>query len=106
MLKTNGKGYDFEERTAKFAEGVISFARTLKKDTVNLPLINQLVRSATSIGVNYMEANGASSERDFKNKISISKKEARETKFWLRIIAKANTEKEEKCRELWRECQE
>lgn len=105
MTKTDKK-YDLEERTARFAEEVILFVKTLKKDAVNLPMINQLVKSATSIGANYMEANGASSKKDFKNKISICKKEARETKYWLRIIAKANNEKKEECQRLWKECQE
>ena len=107
MIKTTDKDkYDLEQRTAKFAEDVISFVRTLKKDIVNNPLISQLVRSATSIGANYYEANGASSKKDFKNKISICKKEVRETKYWLQIIAKSNEDKKDKCRELWKECQE
>ncbi len=106
MTKTENKSYDLEERTAKFAENIVLFAKTIKRNAVNLPLVNQLVKSATSIGANYMEANGASSKRDFKNKISICKKEARETKYWLRIIGKANQEYRSKCRELWQEAQE
>ena len=73
---------------------------------VNVPMISQLVRSATSIGANYMEANGASSKKDFKNKIYICKKEARETKYWLQLIAGANEDKKEDCRKLWQEAQE
>jgi four helix bundle protein len=65
-----------------------------------------LVRAATSIGANYFEANGASSRKDFKNKIYICKKECRETKYWLEIIAENNSEIKEDCRELWKEAQE
>jgi four helix bundle protein len=53
-----------------------------------------------------MEANGASSKQDFKNKIFICKKESQETKHWLRMITKANPDKTEETRKLWKECQE
>ncbi|MDP1629526.1 MAG: four helix bundle protein [bacterium] len=88
--------YDLEERTAKFGEDIIEFAKDLKRDEINKPLISQLIRAATSIGANYMEANQASSKRDFKNKIHISGKESNKTKHWLRMIAKANSDKSEK----------
>ncbi|PIZ97605.1 MAG: four helix bundle protein, partial [Candidatus Levybacteria bacterium CG_4_10_14_0_2_um_filter_36_16] len=61
--------YDLEERTAKFGEKIILFCQKVPKNTVNNPIINQLVRAGTSIGANYSEANGASSKKDFKNKI-------------------------------------
>ncbi|TSC88929.1 MAG: hypothetical protein G01um10143_826 [Parcubacteria group bacterium Gr01-1014_3] len=102
----NDKKYDLEDRTAKFSDEVLPFARSIKKDLINTPLVSQLVRSATSIGANYMEANGASSQKDFKNKIYICKKEARETKYWLERIAKANPEIEDVARKLWKEVQE
>lgn len=57
------KKYDLEERTAKFGEDVIDFLKTVDKNTINNSLINQLVRSATSIGANYMEADGAESKK-------------------------------------------
>ncbi len=98
--------YDLEERTAKFGEMVINFVKSLMINTVNRPLINQLVKSATSIGANYCEANGASSKKDFKNKIYICKKEALETKHWLRMIVKVNPETKDKAKELWQETQE
>lgn len=103
---TNDKKYDLEDRTAKFSDEVIQFVREIKRDVINLPMISQLVRAATSIGANYMEANGASSQKDFKNKIYICKKEARETKYWLERIAKANPELKEAARKLWKEAQE
>ncbi|MCX6718289.1 MAG: four helix bundle protein [Candidatus Staskawiczbacteria bacterium] len=103
--KTNQK-YDLEERTAKFGEDMVDFVKTIEKSEINRPLINQIIRSATSIGANYMEANGAGSKKDFRNKICICKKEARETKYWLRIISKANSEKLDNCRLLWQEAHE
>lgn len=98
--------YDLEERTAIFGENVIDFIKTLKQNVINIPLVNQLIRSATSIGANYCEANNASSRRDFKNKIFICKKEASETKYWLRMIAHTNPDKKEKCKLLWKEANE
>ena len=98
--------YDLEERTAKFWESVIDFLKTLRQDSINLPLINQVVKSATSIGANYCEANNASSKSDFRNKIFICKKEASETKYWFRMIARANDDKKDSCKILWREASE
>ena len=98
--------YDLEERTAKFGESVIEFAKNLKETTINKPLIGQLIRSSTSIGANYMEANQASSKKDFKNKISICRKESNESKHWIRMISKANIDKREDCRKLWKEAHE
>jgi four helix bundle protein len=98
------KHYDLEERTAKFGEDIIEFCRELKQDAVSRPIISQLIRSGTSIGANYMEANSASSRKDFKNKIFICKKEAQETKHWLRMIAKYFPEKKEEVKRLWKEC--
>jgi four helix bundle protein len=81
--------YDLEERTSKFGANVISFAKTIPKNPVTLPLISQLVRAGTSVGANYCEADNACSKRDFVNKIGICKKESRESNYWLRMIAKA-----------------
>lgn len=98
--------YDLEERTAKFGEKMIDFAKSLERNVVNLQLISQSIRSATSIGANYCEANNASSKRDFRNKIFICKKEASETKHWIRMIARANENKKDECKKLWREANE
>lgn len=94
------------ERTARFGEDIIEFAKTIPKNSINNPLISQVVRSGTSIGANYMEADGAESKKDFKHKIATSKKEAKETMHWLRMIAKANPDRKEECRELWKEVHE
>jgi four helix bundle protein len=58
------------------------------------------------MGANYMEADGAESKKDFKHKIGLCKKESKETKHWIRMIAKANEDKTEICRILWKEAQE
>src|SRR3989344_3671133 len=98
--------YDLEERTAKFAEAIILFAKRLVKNIVINPVIVQLVKAGTSIGANYCEADDAESRKDFQHKIGIAKKEARETKYWLRIIATAAPEAKEEARKLWQEAKE
>ena len=100
------KKYDLEERTAKFGEKIIDFCKNSLKDAVTRPIISQLVRSGTSIGANYMEANAASSRKDFRNKIFICKKESQETKHWLRMISKCQPDKIDQIKVLWEECQE
>jgi four helix bundle protein len=98
--------YDLIERTAKFGEAVIDFSRLILRDEINRPLISQLVRSATSIGANYTEADAGESKKDFKHKLSICRKEAKETMHWLRMIARSSPNKQADCRLLWKECQE
>ena len=98
--------YDLEERTATFGENIIEFVKKIKKDEINRSLISQVVRSATSIGANYMEANAGSSKKDFRNKISLSRKEVNETKHWLRMLAKAAPENKDMCKKLWKESHE
>ena len=98
--------YDLEERTAVFGESIIEFCRGVGQDIITKPIINQLVRSGTSIGANYMEANGASSRKDFRNKIFICKKESQETKHWLRMMARCAPEHKESTEQLWKEVQE
>ena len=98
--------YDLEDRTAIFAENVIDFVRSLPKEVVNQVLIKQVVRSAASIGANYMEAVQSSSKRDFRNKVRISGKEANETKHWLRLIAKASPTHKSESGKLWKEVHE
>jgi len=100
------KKYDLEERTAQFGEAVIEFVRTLHQNTINGPLISQLVRAGTSIGANYMEADGAVSKKDFQHKISICKKESKETMHWLRMMAAANLDRRDECQTLSREARE
>ena len=98
--------YDLEERTAKFAEEIIRFCRSVKLDEITRPLINQIVKSSTSIGANYMEANQACSKKDFFNKIRICQKESNETKHWLRVISVAVPAQVKICRKHWKEAHE
>lgn len=98
--------YDLEERRAKFGEDILKFLKTIKTDHITKPLISQLVRSATSIGANYMEANQASSKKDFYNKIRISQKESNETKHWIRMLATVVGEHKEQLKIFWKEAHE
>jgi four helix bundle protein len=105
MNQDPNKKPDLLERTAVFGEGVIDFCRVVKIDNITGPLVNQLIRSGTSIGANYAEANNVSSRKDFRNKIFICKKEAEDTKYWLRLIKKVLNENLN-IDYLSRECQE
>src|SRR3989338_9909498 len=100
--------YDLEKRTFKFSSNLIDFLKKCPKNHISNPLIDQCLRCGTSIGANYFEANGASSKKDFFNKIFICKKESRETKFWLRLLSGAIDEDDlkEDCQILWNEAQE
>ena len=98
--------FDLEERTARFGEAVIAFAKKIPRNPVTLPLISQLVRSGTSVGSNYCEADDAVSKKDFRNKIGTYKKEARETKYWFRMIAEAEPDMKNEARVLWQEAKE
>lgn len=81
--------FDLGERTEKFSENIIYLINKIPKDIITIPLINQLIRSGTSVGSNYCEADCAESRKDFEHKLSICKKEAKETKYWLTILTKA-----------------
>lgn len=80
--------YDLEERTAKFGEAVIDFVKQIPQDAVTSRLINQLVGAATSIGANYVEADDAFSKKEFLKSTVTCRKEARETKHFLRMIVR------------------
>ena len=107
-VQEEGKGrkFDLEERCARFGEAVIGFAKRIPQNAISLPLISQLVRSATSVGANYGEADDAVSKKEFRCKIGICKKEARETKHWLRMIAAAEDSTKTEARSLWQEAKE
>lgn len=105
-MKELSNKYNLEDRTARFGEDVITVCQSITQAPITKPLTSQLVRSATSIGANYAEANGASSKQDFRNKIFICKKESQETKHWLRMVAHAVPEKKSELHKLHQECQE
>jgi four helix bundle protein len=98
--------YDLEERTAQFGEAVIEFCLRLSFTPVTSPLITQFVKSATSVGANYSEADEAESKADFRHKIAICRKEARESKHWCRMLAKAVALEKAPIRTLWLEAKE
>ena len=98
--------YDLEKRTLDFSKRIIEVLSSLKTNLVNKNLISQLVRSATSVGANYREANGASSEKDFRNKIYICRKEIQETEYWIELLAKSNPEAKKELADCWKEAHE
>ena len=102
----NGKKYDLEERTAIFGENVIEFCKKIPRNPITLPLITQLIKSSTSIGANYCEADCAETKKDFVHKIGICKKESKETRHWTRMIAKASPDLKNDCRLYWQEANE
>ncbi len=106
MTQTSNPKYDLEERTTKFSENIIELCKTTPKTIITNPILNQLIRSGTSIGANYCEANGASSKKDFRNKIFICKKESKETQYWLRILSTTTAEANEECKQLRQEAHE
>ena len=98
--------YELEERVEKFGENIIELSKKVRITSITKSIIEQLVRSGTSVGANYFEANGASSKKDFINKVYISKKEAKETQHWLRMISKADQSVILEARLLYKETQE
>jgi four helix bundle protein len=100
------KLYDLEDRTEAFAKAVIKVCKQLPKNTENIELISQEVRAAGSVGANYIEANESLSKKDFVNRIKICRKEAKESRYWLRLIASANLDFEKQINELMQESHE
>lgn len=98
--------YNLEERTAVFGEQLVEFCLSLSQNAVTAPIISQLVASGTSVGANYCEADEAESKKDFRHKIALCRKEAKETKFWLRMIAKASPSHKTAARAQWKEINE
>jgi four helix bundle protein len=84
--------YDLEERTERFARQVMSFVRSLQLGLVNQEVARQLVRSAGSVGANYIEANSSLGKKDFLMRIRICRKEAKESAYWLRLIEAGSAE--------------
>lgn len=97
------KAKDIKIKTYKFALSIIDFSRNLKKEFVSDILMKQLLRSGTSVGANIIEAQSASSKKDFINYINHSLESANETKFWLCLLRDSNTGDRIKVEELLRE---
>ena len=83
--------YDLEERTFKFAKDVRLFVSSLNKNISNIEDAKQLIRASGSVGANYIEANESLSKKDFLMRIKISRKEAKESVYWLRLLNETNT---------------
>jgi four helix bundle protein len=98
--------YDLEERTARFGESVIDFAKTIPPSAVTYRIIGQLVGAASSVGANYVEADDAVSKKEFLKNIGTCRKEARETKHFLRMAVRAAPELKPQARRLWMEAKE
>ena len=98
--------WDLEERVTIFGEQLVRFSKTIPRDPSNNRLIDQLVGAGTSTGANYCEANEAVSSKDFKNTVGRSVKEAKETKFFLRMVVASEPQLADKARPLYREAHE
>jgi four helix bundle protein len=107
-LREDGPGplFDLGDRTARFGEEIIRFAQKIPQNPVNNRLISQCVGAGTSIGANYCEADDAVSRKEFKKCIGTCRKESKETKYWLRMIAVAEPSLKAEARRLWREAKE
>ncbi len=102
----NSKRYDLEDRTFAFAKRVFAFIRNLPKTIANVEVMKQLVRASGSVGANYIEANEAVSRNDFKYRIKICRKEAKESRYWLRLLELRDAEQEEERQALVQEATE
>lgn len=80
------KPYDLEERTYQFAKAVRAFVKRLPRTISNVEDVRQLVRASGSVGANYIEANESLGRKDFRCKIRISRKESKESRYWLRLV--------------------
>jgi four helix bundle protein len=98
--------YDLGERTARFGEALIDFAKIIPRTPVRQRLIEQLVGCGTSVGANYCEADDAVSKKEFRLRCGTCKKEARETKYFLRMVVRAVPELKPPARPLWQEAKE
>ena len=101
-----GEKYDLEERTAHFGENVIDFLKAVRRDDMTSPLVGQLMRAAGGVGANYCEANDAVSRKEFRHRIALCRRESKESKHWLRLIARADDRQLETARTLWKEAKE
>jgi len=100
QIKTRSSTFDLEDRTLEFAKRIIKMCKELSNNTVNFKLVDQIIRSAGSIGANYREANDSLSKKDFLMRMKITRREAKETNFWLELIIEANPDFQSKIQTL------
>jgi len=105
-VQTSSRAYDLAGRTQRFGSDIVAYARGVPLIPVTRSLISQLVRAGTSVGANYCEADGAESRRDFRHRIAICRREARETCYWLDMLATALPEAWDNTVELKQEAKE
>jgi four helix bundle protein len=103
---TSQRPFDLEERTAQFGEAIVRFSKKIPRSPTNNRLIDQLVGCGTSVGANYCEADERVSKKDFRCTIGRCVKEAKETKYFLRLIAAAEPKLADEARSLYREAKE
>jgi len=101
----NKKIYDLKERTFKFAQRMLDIVEQLPKTSQSEIIRRQLAKAGTSIGANVEEADGTITKKDFINKMVIARKEAKETRYWLRLISGRYVKEEEIASDI-KECQE
>lgn len=106
MNENINKYREFENRTTDFAKRVIRLCKELLRDVVNTKLIDQIIRSAGSVGANYREANEAPGKKDFVFRLRIARKECKETEHWLQLIEGANQSMGKMMEDLFKECSE
>lgn len=104
--QTEPKKFNLEDRTLAFAKSIIHLCQKLSINTVNTKLIDQTIRSSGSIGANYREANDSLGKKDFSLRLRISRKETKETIFWLELIKEANLSNAREIEELISEATE
>ena len=100
------KVYDLSERTALFAKNIVNFSKKIPRNSIVDSIKTQLIRSGTSIGANYYEADDAEPSKDFRHKIGIAKKESWETMYWLRLISETEKILSKEATNLWQEAKE
>jgi len=103
----NSKQYDLEDRTLAFAKKVRAFVNKLPKTTANIEDGKQLIKASGSVGSNYIEANEALSKKDFRFRIKICRKEAKESRYWLKLVdTQGDPEQEQERKDLEQEATE
>jgi four helix bundle protein len=102
----NPKQYDLEDRTLEYSKRIIHLAKALPKDQINMVLVPQFMRSGTSMGANYREANETETKKDFKFRIRICRKEGKETVYWLLLVIESNSQFKKRIEPLLNETRE
>ena len=93
MNEQNTKRFDLEDRTFQFAVQVRDFVKIVQKSIANSIYVAQLIRSSSSVGANYIEANESLSKKDFLMRIKICRKETKETTYWLKLLTVDSTKR-------------